>query len=70
MNDFQARIGVGQPSRAFLARQGTSRRRPVVVEEGRRAGKVGGYHIDHWDGRVDATVLAPAVNVTTTTQEA
>ncbi len=34
---------------------------PVVAEEGPRAGRVVGEHVQHWDGRQDATVHAPAV---------
>lgn len=55
-NDFQRRIGVGEPSRSFLRHQGTSRTTNVIREEGRTRGSVGGSHTEHWDGRVDATV--------------
>ncbi len=68
-DDFKTRIGVGEPSHAFLTAKGTSRRRNVIVEEGARRGTVGGFHTDHWDGRVDATVHAPTVTVTTSTKE-
>lgn len=56
MNEFQERIGVGESSRAFPTKVGTTRKRPVIVEEGPNRGNVGGHHTDHWDGRVDATV--------------
>lgn len=56
MNEWQRRIGVGEPSRAFLTKAGTSRRRLITTEEGPTRGKVGGAEIDHWDGRVDAVV--------------
>lgn len=69
MNEFQRRIGVGARSHAFISHQGGTRRRPVIVEEGARRGTVGGFHTDHWDGRVDATVHAPSIITTTTTKE-
>jgi hypothetical protein len=59
VNEFQKRIGVGEPCRAFGKLAGTTRTRPVVTEEGPTRGTVGGAHIDHWDGRVDA-VVSPA----------
>ena len=33
MNEFQRRIGVGEPSRAFSRLAGTTRRRPVVMDD-------------------------------------
>ncbi len=64
MNEFQRRIGVGEPSRAFSRLAGTTRRRPVVMDDGPARGKVGGFHTDHWDGRVDATVRPQHVHHT------
>jgi hypothetical protein len=61
VNEFQKRIGVGEPCRAFGKLAGTTRTRPVVTEEGPTRGTVGGAHIDHWDGRVDAVVSPPTV---------
>lgn len=68
MNDFQQRIGVGQACYA-IGRTGPTRKRLVTVEEGPRRGQTGGFHIDHKDGRVDATVLAPSINVKAQAQE-
>lgn len=63
--DWQRRIGVGEPCTAFTTAKGRSpRRRNVTVEEGPHRGTVGGYHTDHPDGRVDATVNAPTVTIT------
>ena len=56
MNEFQRRIGVGEPSRAFSRLAGTPPRRPGGMGRGAARGKVGGFHTDHWDGRTDATV--------------
>lgn len=42
---------------------------PVVREEGRLAGTVGGYHAKHWDGRQDATVCPPTVALKTRVSE-
>jgi len=53
--EFQKRVGVGERARFALRHRGTSRVRPTLIEEGKRAGQVGGHHTDHWDGRVDAT---------------
>lgn len=64
MNEWQQKIGVGERSRVSLSQAGTSRRRDVVVQEGPNRGRVGGHHTDHWDGRVDATVLAPVIRRT------
>lgn len=69
MNEFQERIGVGQPSRAFLKHKGTTRRRNVITEEGPHRGTVGGHHTDHWDGRVDATVAPPTIHQTISRRE-
>lgn len=64
MNDFQRRIGVGEPCRAFGKHAGTTRTRPVVTEEGPTRGTVGGAHIDHWDGRVSAVVRPETLHAT------
>lgn len=63
LNDFQKRIGVGEASRAFPMKMGTSRNRPVIQEEGPSRGRVGGYHTDHWDGRTDAIVQPDVVRL-------
>lgn len=36
--------------------RGTSRDTPVIRDDN---GKVGGFHREHWNGSVDATVFAP-----------
>jgi len=68
VNEFQQRIGVGQTCHA-IGRTGPTRKRLVTVEEGPRRGSVGGFHLDHKDGRTDATVFAPSINVTAKAQE-
>lgn len=39
------------------------RLRPVVGEEGARAGRTVGRTDEHWDGRRDATVYAPKLTI-------
>ena len=68
LNDFQERIGVGEPSRAFKT-HGDTRRRKVLVEEGPRAGQLAGFQTDHSDGRMDATVMPPSISIKTRAQE-
>jgi hypothetical protein len=63
-SDFQKRIGVGEPSRAFSLQFGTTRTRQVLREEGPNAGSVGGVQVDHWNGRMDATVYPDVVRHT------
>ena len=58
MNEFQDRIGVGQPSRAFGRLAGTSKDTLVRRHD---TGEVGGKQTEHWDGRVDATIVAPTI---------
>ncbi len=68
MNEFQQRIGVGAPCYA-IGRTGPTRTRMVVADEGPRAGKKVGTQTDHKDGRVDASVFAPSIQVTAQAQE-
>ncbi len=58
-SEYQRKIGVGERTNLVLRKKGQTRDRRVIVEEGPRAGQTAGYQTDHWDGRVDATVLAP-----------
>ena len=60
LNEFQRRIGVGSVNYA-LGRTGPTRNRAVITEEGPTRGTIGGFHTDHKDGRVDATVCPPTV---------
>lgn len=66
MNDFQQHIGVGQPARAFGRLAGTSKDTLVRRED---TGVVGGKHTEHWDGRVDATIVAPTIIKNLSTNE-
>ena len=63
MNEFQKRIGVGEPSRLYLRKAGTSKTSPVIKEEGRNRGNVGGKQTEHWDGRVDSVVVPDPINL-------
>ena len=60
LNDFQRRIGVGSTNYA-LQRTGPTRKRAITAEEGPARGSVGGYQIDHKDGRMDALITPPTV---------
>ena len=42
---------------------------PVIGEEGPRAGKTVGRTAEHWDGKQDATVFAPALKLKTEARE-
>lgn len=53
-------------SLGFSRHKGTTRRREVIRETD---GQHSGYHVDHWDGRVDAVVQAPCVTISTKTTE-
>ena len=68
MNDFQARIGVGQPSHAFRLKggPGTVKTREVVADDGPQRGKPTGTQTEHWSGRVDATIRPATVAVKST----
>jgi hypothetical protein len=60
LNDFQRRIGVGTVNYA-LGRTGPTRKRAITSEEGPARGTVGGYQVDHKDGRMDAVITPPTV---------
>jgi hypothetical protein len=71
VNDFQRRIGVGQPSRAFrlVGGPGTTKRRAVKAEEGARAGRTVGATTEHGSGRVDATATPDPIHYRRTNHE-
>jgi hypothetical protein len=68
-NAWQEKVGVGEPARALLRHGKATRRRDVIVEEGPKRGSVGGYHTDHPDGRVDATVMAETATMASATHK-
>jgi hypothetical protein len=68
VNEFQERIGVGQPHHG-LQRTGPTRERRVIAEEGPRKGKTAAIQTDHADGRVDARVIVDSVNRSVATRE-
>jgi len=65
MNEFQEKIGVGQRQNRYGRYAGTSKDVPVWREDGKLSGK----HTNHWDGRVDATIIAPTINRNLSTGE-
>jgi len=62
-SDFQRRLGVGERQRLYGRHVGTTRDRPVIADDGPSRGRSTGFHTDHWDGRVDATVRPETVRV-------
>ena len=60
VNDFQQRVGVGQPHYG-LGRTGPTRQRKVIAEEGDRKGRTAAVLTDHADGRVDAQVFPATI---------
>lgn len=63
MNEFQRRVGVGQPHHG-LGRTGPTRERRVIAEEGPRKGRLAAIQTDHADGRIDARVFVDPVRAT------
>lgn len=58
MGKWQETIGVGFGT---AKRKGTTEKRPVINEF---TGKIGGYHVEHWDDHVDAVVKPDHITVT------
>lgn len=63
MNEFQARIGVGQPFYG-IGRTAPTRAHRITAEEGPRKGKLAGIQTEHKSGRVDAQVFVDTVKRT------
>lgn len=63
MNEFQQRVGVGQPCLA-IGRTGPTRAHKVIAEEGPRKGKLAAIQTEHKSGRVDAQVFVDAIKRT------
>jgi len=61
MNEFQKRIGVGQPHYG-LGRTGPTRKKVIIAEEGERKGKVSAVQTEHSSGRVDARVFVDTIH--------
>lgn len=54
MSEYSEKLrGIG-----FLSRKGTSDKKPVIDEN---TGKVGGYHVEHWNDAQDAVVMPEAI---------
>ena len=63
MNEFQERVGVGQPCLA-IGRTAPTRAVKVVAEEGPRKGKLAAIQTEHKSGRVDAQVFVDPIRRT------
>jgi len=63
MNEFQERIGVGQPFYG-IAITGQVRTKKVIAEEGSRKGMTAAVLTEHGDGRQDASVHVDTVKRT------
>lgn len=59
----------GRQSRAGGRRSDPTQNHPVTAEEGTRAGKTVGHHVEHWDGRQDAVVRPATLVMKATTEE-
>jgi hypothetical protein len=57
-SEWQKRIGVGERQVKYGVHAGRSIEIPKFREDN---GKLGGKQTEHWDGRVDATIIAPTV---------
>lgn len=64
--EWQERIGVGEKQVNYGVHAGTSLEIPKYREDN---GKLGGKQVEHWDGRVDATIIAPTIVKNLTTGE-
>lgn len=56
--EWKIHIGVGQQQYKFGVLAGTDKETLVRREDN---GKIGGKQTEHWDGRVDATIIAPTI---------
>lgn len=65
-SEWQARVGVGERQVRYGVHAGTSQDIPAYREDN---GELGGKHTHHWDGRVDATIVAPTLNFNARTGE-
>lgn len=65
-NDFQKWIGSGEKQFVYGKHVGTAKDILIYREDN---GKLGGKQTEHWDGHVDATVIAPHVKKNLTTGE-
>ena len=57
-SEWQKRMGVGEKNGRFGVHVGTVKETPVYREDN---GKLGGKQTEHWNGRVDATIIAPTL---------
>jgi hypothetical protein len=62
-------LGIG--FQGLRSRDGSDpiQKRPVIADEGTRAGATVGRQDEHWDGRHDATVYAPQLTIETKARE-
>lgn len=58
---WQEKIGVGERQVRYGVHAGGSIDIPAYREDN---GQLGGKHTEHWDGHVDATIIAPTLDLT------
>lgn len=63
MNEWQERMGVGEPQRFFGRYAGGNKITKVIADDGPMRGQATGTQTEHWSGRVDATICPPPVAV-------
>lgn len=63
MNEFQRRIGVGEQHYGLARLAGTTKRTPVIADDGPLRGQTVGERTEHDTGRVDARADAAAITV-------
>lgn len=57
-SDWQEKIGVGERQNRYGKHAGSAQEIPIYREDD---GKLGGKQTKHWDGREDATIIAPTL---------
>lgn len=57
-SEWQEKVGVGERQNRYGKHAGSAQEVPVYREDN---GKLGGKQVNHWDGRQDATIIAPTL---------
>lgn len=65
-SEWQKKVGIGERQHVYGKHAGSAKEYPIYREDN---GKLGGKQVEHWDGHVDATIIAPTLVKNTTTGE-